>query len=182
LAGGWCWFVQREKYGWLVVGGWFILREKYCWLVADKSSEQGRMSMNASPSFPTCFCPFVLQLIWSTCISSYLWNARIDDEQSTTDGVLKIEIISIATLVYIVYIYIVLYIMASWGHLVRGMWWWSKIYKAEHKALALFWSKFVDFFEGKSKFVVWEMTFHITSGISSCQSNVNRRRMSSWIE
>lgn len=57
---------------------------------------------------------FVLQLIWSTCISSYLWNARIDDVQTTTDGVLKIEIISIATLVYIVYIYISYYI--SWPH------------------------------------------------------------------
>jgi hypothetical protein len=39
-AGGWCWFVLREKYCWLVVGGWFVLREKYCWLVADKPSEQ----------------------------------------------------------------------------------------------------------------------------------------------
>jgi hypothetical protein len=40
-ADGWCWFVLREKYCWLVAGGWFVLREKYCWLVADKSSEQG---------------------------------------------------------------------------------------------------------------------------------------------
>jgi hypothetical protein len=38
---GWCWFIPREKYYWLVAAGWFILREKYCWLVADKSSEQG---------------------------------------------------------------------------------------------------------------------------------------------
>jgi hypothetical protein len=41
VADGWCWFVLREKYCWLVAGGWFILREKYCWLVADKPSEQG---------------------------------------------------------------------------------------------------------------------------------------------
>jgi hypothetical protein len=40
VAGGWCWFVLREKYCWLVAGGWFVLREKYCWLVADKPSEQ----------------------------------------------------------------------------------------------------------------------------------------------
>jgi hypothetical protein len=40
LAGGWCWFVLREKYCWLVADGWFVLREKYCWLVADKPSEQ----------------------------------------------------------------------------------------------------------------------------------------------
>jgi hypothetical protein len=36
---GWCWFVPREEYCWLVAGGWFDLREKYCWQVADKPSE-----------------------------------------------------------------------------------------------------------------------------------------------
>jgi hypothetical protein len=41
VADGWCWFVLREKYCWLVASGWFVLREKYCWLVADKPSEQG---------------------------------------------------------------------------------------------------------------------------------------------
>jgi hypothetical protein len=41
VADGWCWFVLREKYCWLVVDGWFVLREKYCWLVADKPNEQG---------------------------------------------------------------------------------------------------------------------------------------------
>jgi hypothetical protein len=40
VAGGWCWFVLREEYCWLVAGGWFVLRQKYCWLVADKLSEQ----------------------------------------------------------------------------------------------------------------------------------------------
>jgi hypothetical protein len=40
VADGWCWFVLREQYCWLVAGGWFVLREKYCWLVADKPSEQ----------------------------------------------------------------------------------------------------------------------------------------------
>jgi hypothetical protein len=40
VADGWCWFVLREKYCWLVAGGWFLLREKHCWLVADKPSEQ----------------------------------------------------------------------------------------------------------------------------------------------
>jgi hypothetical protein len=40
VADGWCWFVLRGKYCWLVAGGWFVLREKYCWLVADKPSEQ----------------------------------------------------------------------------------------------------------------------------------------------
>jgi hypothetical protein len=37
VADGWCWFVLREKYCWLVVGGWFVLREKYCWPVAGLS-------------------------------------------------------------------------------------------------------------------------------------------------
>jgi hypothetical protein len=41
VADGWCWFVLRVKYCWLIAGGWFVLREKYCWLVADKPSEQG---------------------------------------------------------------------------------------------------------------------------------------------
>jgi hypothetical protein len=41
VADGWCWFVLREEYCWLVADGWFIVREKYCWLVADKPSEQG---------------------------------------------------------------------------------------------------------------------------------------------
>jgi hypothetical protein len=39
VADGWCWFVLRKKYCWLVAGGWFVLREEYCWLVADKLSE-----------------------------------------------------------------------------------------------------------------------------------------------
>jgi hypothetical protein len=41
VTDGWCWFVLREEYCWLVAGGWFVMREKYCWLVADKLSEQG---------------------------------------------------------------------------------------------------------------------------------------------
>jgi hypothetical protein len=40
VADGWCWFVLREEYCWLVVDDWFVLRVKYCWLVADKPSEQ----------------------------------------------------------------------------------------------------------------------------------------------
>jgi hypothetical protein len=41
LAGGWCWFVLREKYCCLVAGGWFVPIETYCWLVANKPSEKG---------------------------------------------------------------------------------------------------------------------------------------------
>jgi hypothetical protein len=39
VTNGWCWFVLRVKYCWLVADGWFVLREKYCWLVADKPNE-----------------------------------------------------------------------------------------------------------------------------------------------
>jgi hypothetical protein len=54
VADGWCWFVLREEYCWLVAGGWFVLREKYCWLVADKPSEQGGFSLpSAIPSVST---------------------------------------------------------------------------------------------------------------------------------
>jgi hypothetical protein len=44
VADGWCWFVLREEYCWMVAGGWFVPREKYCWLVADKPSEQAANS------------------------------------------------------------------------------------------------------------------------------------------
>jgi hypothetical protein len=48
VADGWCWFVLREEYCWLVAGGWFVLREKYCWLVADKPSEQVHERKNST--------------------------------------------------------------------------------------------------------------------------------------
>jgi hypothetical protein len=34
VADGWCWFVLREEYCYVVAGGWFVVREKYCGLVA----------------------------------------------------------------------------------------------------------------------------------------------------
>jgi hypothetical protein len=46
VADGWCWFVVREKYCWLVAGGWFVLREKYCWLVADKPNEHAASTVS----------------------------------------------------------------------------------------------------------------------------------------
>jgi hypothetical protein len=49
VADGWCWFILREEYCWLVVGGWFVVREKYCWLVADNPSEQGDEAVKRSP-------------------------------------------------------------------------------------------------------------------------------------
>jgi hypothetical protein len=52
VADGWCWFVLREEYCWLIAGGWFVVREKYCWLVADKPSEQGEQATQASQKKP----------------------------------------------------------------------------------------------------------------------------------
>jgi hypothetical protein len=60
VADGWCWFVLREEYCWLVAGGWFVVREKYCCLVADKPSEQGesqpfrRAEADLNLSLPFC--------------------------------------------------------------------------------------------------------------------------------
>jgi hypothetical protein len=51
VADGWCWFLLREEYCWLVAGGWFVLREKYCWLVADKPSEQAVYLLVCNPPF-----------------------------------------------------------------------------------------------------------------------------------
>jgi hypothetical protein len=54
VADGWCWFVLREEYCWLVAGGWFVLREKYYWLVADKPSEHGKYCSNIESQSTTC--------------------------------------------------------------------------------------------------------------------------------
>jgi hypothetical protein len=52
VVDGWCWFVLREKYCWLVAGDWFVPREKYFWLVTDKPNEQGdRSKKKKTPSF-----------------------------------------------------------------------------------------------------------------------------------
>jgi hypothetical protein len=37
MADGWCWFVLREEYCWLMLV--CSEREMYCWLVADKPNE-----------------------------------------------------------------------------------------------------------------------------------------------
>jgi hypothetical protein len=49
VADGWCWFVMKEEYCWLVAGDWFVLREKYCWLVVDNPSEQAVRKKYSSP-------------------------------------------------------------------------------------------------------------------------------------
>jgi hypothetical protein len=51
VADGWCWFVLREEYCWLVASGWFDVRQKYCWLMADKPSEQGDNLRSRSNAF-----------------------------------------------------------------------------------------------------------------------------------
>jgi hypothetical protein len=39
VADGWCWFILREKYCWLIAGDWFVVRKKYRWLVVDNHNE-----------------------------------------------------------------------------------------------------------------------------------------------
>jgi hypothetical protein len=60
VADGWCWFVLREEYCWLVAGDWFVVREKYCWLVDDKPSEQG--DGRPAPGSITSYAPQQLLL------------------------------------------------------------------------------------------------------------------------
>jgi hypothetical protein len=57
VADGWCWFVLREKYCWLIAGGWFVLREKYRSLVPDKPSEQGASLY----TFEKCAPPYAIR-------------------------------------------------------------------------------------------------------------------------
>jgi hypothetical protein len=56
VADGWCWFVLKEEYCWLVAGCWFIVREKYRWLVADKPSEQGDEGCSAPAANEGSIC------------------------------------------------------------------------------------------------------------------------------
>jgi hypothetical protein len=49
VADGWCWFVLREEYCWLVAGGWFVQREKYWWLISRANRLfVGRESCNSA--------------------------------------------------------------------------------------------------------------------------------------
>jgi hypothetical protein len=75
VADGWCWFVLREEYCWLVADGWFVVREKYCWLVADKPSEQGVSSEvvyqknKFCGSFFVCFsCLYKYEVNLNLCV------------------------------------------------------------------------------------------------------------------
>jgi hypothetical protein len=76
VADGWCWFVLREKYCWLVVGGWFVPREKYCWLVADKPSEQ-------AVSWPPL--PYTLSMAADTLSITIQLGKRKDEKERNVD-------------------------------------------------------------------------------------------------
>jgi hypothetical protein len=78
VADGWCWFVLREEYCWLVADDWFVLREKYCWLVADKPSEQSV----AVYQFIQSACRsgaknlgFFLARVEGTCMHASIWRS-----------------------------------------------------------------------------------------------------------
>jgi hypothetical protein len=67
MADGWCWFVLRKKYCWLVTGSWFVVREKYWWLSQARRGEEGRGSGEHIP----CRLPW------------YLLPSREGDSQSS---------------------------------------------------------------------------------------------------
>jgi hypothetical protein len=87
VADGWCWFVLREEYCWLVAAGWFVVREKYCWLVADKSSEHGAWARTFTGVVSTGV------MGWSTepQYSDSSWNGTV----GATGGVEKVVVIKI---------------------------------------------------------------------------------------
>jgi hypothetical protein len=102
VADGWCWFVLREKYCWLVAGGWFVLREKYYWLVANKANEQGLLmshQTHKSLRFAHCYCrpaaPHIISMVTargerrgkqvSDC-SNYFVLGRQDSHEGTSNG------------------------------------------------------------------------------------------------
>jgi hypothetical protein len=64
VADGWCWFVLREEYCWLVAGGWFVVREKYYCLVADKPSEQADSSQQSGGVMLWLICEHNLSNAW----------------------------------------------------------------------------------------------------------------------
>jgi hypothetical protein len=72
VADGWCWFVLREEYCWLVASGWFVLREKYCWLVADKPSKQGE-KRNPFTSFFKTTPKFATKVVWIIILIRFLY-------------------------------------------------------------------------------------------------------------
>jgi hypothetical protein len=74
VADGWCWFVLREKYCWLVAGGWFVLREKYYWLVADKPSEQAVDSECQTPYHWIITWPYVVMYLCLLTIISLVYE------------------------------------------------------------------------------------------------------------
>jgi hypothetical protein len=72
MADGWCWFVLREKYCWLVAGGWFVMREKYYWLVADKPSEQGANHRTSSATIMFKVFPAARPCNFDQYLASYV--------------------------------------------------------------------------------------------------------------
>jgi hypothetical protein len=57
VADGWCWFVLREEYCWLVAGDWFVVREKYWWLIS-----QANRAWPPAPGSITSYAPQQLLL------------------------------------------------------------------------------------------------------------------------
>jgi hypothetical protein len=64
VVSGWCSFVLRKNYRWLVAGGRFILREKCCCLVVDKADKQSgpRFHLHVT-TFQTLFLQEALHIL-----------------------------------------------------------------------------------------------------------------------
>jgi hypothetical protein len=77
LAGGWCWFVLREEYRWLVAGGWFVLREEYCWLIS-----QANMTERSDQATLDCYSR---RCRWPSVVDRYVC-ARVEHFVGGTSG------------------------------------------------------------------------------------------------
>jgi hypothetical protein len=71
VADGWCWFVLREEYCWLVVGGWFVLSTVGWWLISQANR----------PIFSTSFRPHLNASWWFFLVSL----PRLHQEQDIVD-------------------------------------------------------------------------------------------------
>jgi hypothetical protein len=57
VADGWCWFVLREKYYWLVAGGWFLIWGKSTaswWLISQSNRARAAQKATRGDGFFSC--------------------------------------------------------------------------------------------------------------------------------
>jgi hypothetical protein len=57
VADGWCWFVLREKYYWLVAGGWFLIWGKSTaswWLISQSNRARAAQKATRGDGYFSC--------------------------------------------------------------------------------------------------------------------------------